>query len=304
MLVDISGLQLDWAPAAEVFVTAVTAAGGWPLARLALFGADPAATERLRSCRVTEAMPVVATRDEAAALVGTRPARLSRGIDLPAVPGSVDARPRVPPRHLPPLGSSGARRRGGGRRRAGGQRRRAHGHRAPAPPRARPHRAPGVGPRRRAGDPLRQAAACARWPAGADRGECCTTATARRSGRTCPSPAAAPRRSPPSTSRTPHLATARPPTLAAPRRRRFTTADPEQADAFLRTRLRLAHDAFRRHRPVGLSPRVRRSRDAPLRGRAHPPVRGRREPVRARRRARGPPPAGRAACGSPAVATS
>ena len=76
VLVDISGLQLDWAPAAEVFVTAVTAAGGWPLARLALFGADPAATERLRSCRVTEAMPVVATRDEAAALVGTRPARL------------------------------------------------------------------------------------------------------------------------------------------------------------------------------------------------------------------------------------
>jgi AraC-like DNA-binding protein len=91
VLVDISGLQLDWAPAAEVFVTAVTAAGGWPLARLALFGADPAATERLRSCRVTEAMPVVATRDEAAALVRTRPARLSRRIDLPAVPGSVDA---------------------------------------------------------------------------------------------------------------------------------------------------------------------------------------------------------------------
>jgi len=91
VLVDISGLQLDWAPAAEVFVTAVTAVGGWPLARLALFGADPSATERLRSCRVTEAMPVVATRDEAAALVRTRPARLSRRIDLPAVPGSVDA---------------------------------------------------------------------------------------------------------------------------------------------------------------------------------------------------------------------
>src|SRR3954454_22787253 len=91
VLVDVSGLQLDWGPAAEVLVPPVTAAGGWPLARLALFGADPVDTERLRSCRVTEAMPVVATRDEAAALVGTPPARLSRRIALPAVPGSVDA---------------------------------------------------------------------------------------------------------------------------------------------------------------------------------------------------------------------
>ena len=84
VLLDVSQLQLEWAPAPEVFVTAVTAAGGWPLARLILFGAGPAAAERLRVCRVTESVPLAATREAAAELVDTRPARLLRGIDLPA----------------------------------------------------------------------------------------------------------------------------------------------------------------------------------------------------------------------------
>jgi AraC-like DNA-binding protein len=84
VLLDVGGLRLGWVPAPELFVTAVTAAGGWPLARLVLYGADAQAAERLRACRVPDSVPLAATRDDAAALVATRPARLSYGVDLPA----------------------------------------------------------------------------------------------------------------------------------------------------------------------------------------------------------------------------
>jgi AraC-like DNA-binding protein len=89
VVLDVSRLALEWAPAPEVIVTAVTAAGGWPLARLVLFGADARAAERLRRCRVTDSVPLATTADEAAALVDTRPVRLSRSIDLAARPTSV-----------------------------------------------------------------------------------------------------------------------------------------------------------------------------------------------------------------------
>jgi AraC-like DNA-binding protein len=89
VLLDVSGLRLDWAPAPEVFVTAVTAAGGWPLARLVLFGADPHTAERLSACGVPESVPLARTLDEAVALVDVRPALLFRRIDLPPEPLSV-----------------------------------------------------------------------------------------------------------------------------------------------------------------------------------------------------------------------
>jgi AraC-like DNA-binding protein len=88
VLLDVSELTLDWAPGPEVFVSAVTAAGGWPLARLVLFGAGEAATDRLRACRVSEFVPLAPTA-EAAALVDARPARLLRGIDLAPRPASI-----------------------------------------------------------------------------------------------------------------------------------------------------------------------------------------------------------------------
>lgn len=91
VLLDVSGLEFAWAPAPEVFVTAATAAGGWPLARLVLFGAGPAAGERLRSCRVTDVVRHAATVEEAAALVDVRPARLIRGTDLPPRPAAITA---------------------------------------------------------------------------------------------------------------------------------------------------------------------------------------------------------------------
>lgn len=79
VLLDVSGLRLTWAPAPEVFITAVGAAGGWPVARLVLFGADAAATDRLTACRVADSVPLGATLAEAVALVGARPTRLARG---------------------------------------------------------------------------------------------------------------------------------------------------------------------------------------------------------------------------------
>src|SRR4051794_5761008 len=69
VLLDLTGLRLGWAPAPELFVTAVTAAGGWPLARLILYGADAGAAERLWACGVPESVPFAATLADATALV-------------------------------------------------------------------------------------------------------------------------------------------------------------------------------------------------------------------------------------------
>jgi AraC-like DNA-binding protein len=90
VLLDVADLHLDWPPSPDIFVTAVTAAGGWPLARLALFGADERTAERLRACRVPDSVPLARTRDDAAVLVDVRPARLSCGVDLAPVPLSVN----------------------------------------------------------------------------------------------------------------------------------------------------------------------------------------------------------------------
>ena len=82
VLLDVTDLYLDWAPAPEVFVSALAAAGGWPLARLVLFGADEHTVGRLRACRVPASVPLARTCDEAVALVDVRPASLSLGVDL------------------------------------------------------------------------------------------------------------------------------------------------------------------------------------------------------------------------------
>ena len=89
VLLDVADLRLDWAPAPEVFVTAVTAAGGWPLARLVLCGADRPTAERLRACRVPDSVPLAGTAADAAELVDARPARLAHGVELPAGPSAV-----------------------------------------------------------------------------------------------------------------------------------------------------------------------------------------------------------------------
>ena len=40
VLIDVSRLRLTWTPAAQVFPSTLAAMGGWPWARLALFGAN------------------------------------------------------------------------------------------------------------------------------------------------------------------------------------------------------------------------------------------------------------------------
>jgi AraC-like DNA-binding protein/anti-sigma regulatory factor (Ser/Thr protein kinase) len=89
VLLDVSGLELEWAPAPEIFVMAVAGAGGWPVARLVLFGAEPAAAERLEAFRVTDSVPLVGTVDDAAVRIESRPAHLTRRVKLPGRPESV-----------------------------------------------------------------------------------------------------------------------------------------------------------------------------------------------------------------------
>jgi AraC-like DNA-binding protein len=89
VLLDVSQTRLVWNPAPELFVSAVAAAGGWPLARLVLVGADRDTTDRLRACRVSESVPLAATEQDAAALLADRPSRLMRREQLPAHHSSV-----------------------------------------------------------------------------------------------------------------------------------------------------------------------------------------------------------------------
>ncbi len=89
VLLDISGVALTWAPAPELFVSAVAAAGGWPSARLVLVGADQPTTNRLRACRVAESIPLAATERDAWMIVADRPARLLRSERFPGHHSSV-----------------------------------------------------------------------------------------------------------------------------------------------------------------------------------------------------------------------
>ena len=89
VVLDISQARLSWAPAPALFLSAVTSAGGWPGANLVLLGADERTSDRLRACRITESVPLAATEQDAALLLGKRPARLIRVRRLPALPSSV-----------------------------------------------------------------------------------------------------------------------------------------------------------------------------------------------------------------------
>ena len=83
-LVDVSGLVLDWGPVITVFSTALSAAGGWPVARMVLFGVPAPLLAALRRARVPDTVPVAADEAEAARLLDVRPARVRRHRDLPA----------------------------------------------------------------------------------------------------------------------------------------------------------------------------------------------------------------------------
>jgi hypothetical protein len=58
--VDLSGLRLEWEPGVAVFGTVLGYAGGWPGARMVLFGADGELATALARSRVAQAVPLVA----------------------------------------------------------------------------------------------------------------------------------------------------------------------------------------------------------------------------------------------------
>jgi anti-sigma regulatory factor (Ser/Thr protein kinase) len=83
VLVDLAGLAVGWAPALEVFPLALATAGGWPAARLVVFGAPhrrdsaPVATRHLSA-----AVHVADSLDAAVGMLAVRPRRVSRRTEL------------------------------------------------------------------------------------------------------------------------------------------------------------------------------------------------------------------------------
>jgi anti-sigma regulatory factor (Ser/Thr protein kinase) len=84
VLVDVSGLQVGWTPGLRAFPSALTRAGGWPWARLVLFGAGDHLAARLGALRVSETVPVAVDVDAAYELAGVRPPVVVRGHELTA----------------------------------------------------------------------------------------------------------------------------------------------------------------------------------------------------------------------------
>jgi hypothetical protein len=96
VLVDVGGLELGWRPAVEVFPAALRAGGGWPLARMTLFGADADLTEALHAVRADERVPLAGDYPAARMRVGVAPEVVHRHLDLPSFAGaSVIARSAV-----------------------------------------------------------------------------------------------------------------------------------------------------------------------------------------------------------------
>lgn len=82
VLVDVSSLTVTTPPAVHVFPWALAAAGGWPTARLVLFGARGRTREVLRTERIPLTVPLAPDQAAARPLLGTRPERISRRTEL------------------------------------------------------------------------------------------------------------------------------------------------------------------------------------------------------------------------------
>jgi hypothetical protein len=82
VVVDLSGLRLEWEPGVNVFATSLEHAGGWPDARLVLFGADDELARALDRSQVTRTVPLLADRLAALQGVHRQPERVRRYLDL------------------------------------------------------------------------------------------------------------------------------------------------------------------------------------------------------------------------------
>ena len=83
VVVDLTDAELAWDPAAEVFPSALAAAGGWPTARLVLTGASAGFATRLRALRIHRSVPLVDDPALAPGRLCRRPERVARHRDLP-----------------------------------------------------------------------------------------------------------------------------------------------------------------------------------------------------------------------------
>jgi anti-sigma regulatory factor (Ser/Thr protein kinase) len=91
VVVELSGVTLDWPPALELFPTALSTSGGWPWARLALYQASPPLATAFRRTRAAEMVPLEADHSAAVAALDIRPRRVSRHRDLPCDLGAAAA---------------------------------------------------------------------------------------------------------------------------------------------------------------------------------------------------------------------
>jgi hypothetical protein len=82
ILVDVSELRLSWTPAVRAFPSALTAAGGWPTARLVLLGAKATLADSLADMRVLETVPLAPDEAAAGQLLLRRPPAVARHLDL------------------------------------------------------------------------------------------------------------------------------------------------------------------------------------------------------------------------------
>jgi hypothetical protein len=86
VLVDLSGLRLEWEPGLTVFASVLSYAGGWPAARMVLFGADQELAAALHRSRVTQGVPLTGDLRAASRRVHHRPERVRRHRDLAPEP--------------------------------------------------------------------------------------------------------------------------------------------------------------------------------------------------------------------------
>jgi len=91
VLIDVSRLYCVQRSFLTVFSTAVAAAGGWPSARLVLFGADAALRSALAAVRIVETVPLAEDLASARALLEQRPPQVRRHHDLPMHPSAAAA---------------------------------------------------------------------------------------------------------------------------------------------------------------------------------------------------------------------
>jgi len=83
VLIDLSGLRNVQTSLLRLFPAALAAAGGWPSARLVLFGAGGPVRAALVSARITETVPLAMDVDSARLLLDRRPPQVRRHTDLP-----------------------------------------------------------------------------------------------------------------------------------------------------------------------------------------------------------------------------